>query len=104
MHFHDRSRFNRLPRGIALAVLLAVLLVIPAAPVFARRSDAHSDANAARYDMMFGTPDRYGAAPQDNIPRVRFEQVGLRWQYCPYYSGAVALTSLPWRKWNLPSV
>ena len=67
MPFRERSRFNRLPWGIALAVLSAALLAVPAAPVSAQNSDAHSDGNAARYDMMFGTPDRYGASPQDNI-------------------------------------
>jgi hypothetical protein len=38
-----------------------------AGPVAAQHSDAHSDGNLARSDAMFGTPDRYGTAPQDNI-------------------------------------
>ena len=33
----------------------------------AQHSDAHSDGDSARIDAMFGTPDRYGTTPQDNI-------------------------------------
>jgi hypothetical protein len=43
MPFGERSHFNRMPCGIAFAVLSTALLAIPAAPVCAQNSDAHSD-------------------------------------------------------------
>lgn len=52
---------------VALAVPAAMALAISSSPVSAQYSDARSDGNAARIDAMFGTPDRYGTAPQDNI-------------------------------------
>src|SRR5262245_4190304 len=67
MPFHEWSRFERLPRRFALTALSAALLAAATAPVAAQHSDAHSDGNAARYDMMFGTPNRYGTAPLDNV-------------------------------------
>ena len=67
MPCHERPRFDRLPRGFALTALSAALLAAATVPVAAQHSDAHSDGNAARYDMMFGTPDRSGTAPLDNI-------------------------------------
>ena len=62
------ERSGRLPRGfIALAALSSAVLVAPIDKVFAQHSDAHSDGDSARIDAMFGTPDRYGTTPQDNI-------------------------------------
>jgi len=62
------ERSGRLPRGfIVLAALSSAVLVAPIDRVFAQHSDAHSDGDSARIDAMFGTPDRYGTTPQDNI-------------------------------------
>jgi hypothetical protein len=52
---------------IVLSTLSAVVLASTAGRVAAQRSDAHEDGNSARTDAMFGTYDRYGLAPQDNI-------------------------------------
>ena len=52
---------------IVLSVLSALFLAVPAGRAAAQHSDARSDANAARTDAMFGTPDRYGTAPSDNL-------------------------------------
>lgn len=62
----------RLLRGesktiVVIAVLPAIFLTFRSGTVAAQYSDARSDGNAARIDAMFGTPDRYGTAPQDNI-------------------------------------
>jgi hypothetical protein len=67
MPFHDRPRFDRLPRGFALTVLWVALLAAATAPVAAQNSGAHGDADSARIDAMFGTPNRYGVVPQDNL-------------------------------------
>ena len=52
---------------LAVAILSVALLGVPVNFAAAQHSDAHSDGNAARTDAMFGTPDRYGTTPQDNI-------------------------------------
>ena len=52
---------------IVLATLSVVTLASLAGRVAAQRSDAHEDGNSSRTDAMFGTPDRYGAVPQDNV-------------------------------------
>jgi hypothetical protein len=62
--FERKRRFER-PREI-LAVA-AVALAVVVSPAAAQHSDAHSDGDSARIDAMFGTPDRYGTTPQDNI-------------------------------------
>ena len=36
-------------------------------PLAAQTRDQHEDANAARYDAMFGTPNRYTPSPQTNL-------------------------------------
>ena len=54
-------------RGLVLAALSFALLAGNVAPAAAQHSDDHSDGNAARYDMMFGTPSGYGTAAPDNI-------------------------------------
>jgi hypothetical protein len=56
--------FERAPNALALA---ALLLAASLSPVAAQNAGAHTDGEAARTDAMFGTPDRYGATPQDNI-------------------------------------
>ncbi len=62
-----KRRFERPFETLALAALSFVLLAVPVSPADAQHSDAHSDGNSARIDAMFGTPDRYGTTPQDNI-------------------------------------
>ncbi len=52
---------------LVLSALPALLLTVPASQATAQYSDARSDGNAARTDALFGTPDRYGMAPPDNI-------------------------------------
>lgn len=52
---------------VIIAVLPAVFLTFRSGTVAAQHSDARSDGNAARFDAMFGTPDRCGTAPRDNI-------------------------------------
>ena len=47
-----------------LTILSAVLLMAPAGRLAAQQ---HGDAQEGRSDAMFGTPDRYGVIPQDNI-------------------------------------
>ena len=47
-----------------LTILSAVLLMGPAGRLAAQQ---HGDAQEGRNDAMFGTPDRYGVIPQDNI-------------------------------------
>jgi hypothetical protein len=47
--------------------MLVALLAVPVSLAVAQHSDAHSDGDSARIDAMFGTPDRYGTTPQDNI-------------------------------------
>ncbi len=49
---------------LLLTMLSAVLLI--AVPV-QLAAQAHGDAEDARIDAMFGTPNRYGVAPQDNF-------------------------------------
>ena len=65
--FERKWRFVRPLESLALAVLSVALLSVPVNPAAAQHSDAHSDGNAARYDMMFGTPSRYGTAAPDNV-------------------------------------
>jgi hypothetical protein len=65
--FHERPWFDRLPPGFALAALSVALLAANVAPAAAQHTGAHSDGDSARIDAMFGTPDRYGVAPQDNL-------------------------------------
>lgn len=48
---------------IVLATLSSVMLASAAGRVAAQ----HTDAQEGRIDAMFGTPDRYGVTPQDNI-------------------------------------
>ena len=52
---------------IVVATLAGIMSVSVAGRAVAQRSDAHEDGNSARTDVMFGTPDRYGTAPQDNV-------------------------------------
>ena len=47
-----------------LTLLSAVLLMATAGRLAAQQ---HGDAQEGRNDAMFGTPDRYGVTPQDNI-------------------------------------
>ena len=51
--FERKWRFQRPLEILAVAAVALPVLVSPAG---AQHSDAHSDGNAARYDMMFGTP------------------------------------------------
>jgi hypothetical protein len=62
-----KRRFERPFETLALAALSVVLLAVPVSSADAQHSDAHSDGDSARIDAMFGTPDRYGTTPQDNI-------------------------------------
>jgi len=63
------SPFDRKRRyeGSSLALLSFALLVAAVSPVAAQHTSAHTDGEAARTDAMFGTPDRYGVVPQDNL-------------------------------------
>ena len=60
-------RLEQPSKTLAVAILSLALLAVPVSFAVAQHSDAHSDGNAARTDAMFGTPDRYGTTPQDNI-------------------------------------
>lgn len=67
-----RENAGREPRlrargaGLAGAVVpLAVILLAP--PAAAQFKDMHEDANAARYDAMFGTPGGATPGPQSNL-------------------------------------
>ena len=62
--FERKWRFEQPLEILAVA---AVALAVLISPVAAQHSDAHSDGNAARYDMMFGTPGGYGTAAPDNV-------------------------------------
>jgi hypothetical protein len=50
-----------------LTILSAVLPMVTAGQLAAQHTGAHTDAEDGRIDAMFGTPDRYGVTPQDNI-------------------------------------
>lgn len=52
---------------LVLATLSGVVLASAAGRVAAQHTGAHSDGQDARTDAMFGMPDRYGVAPQDNL-------------------------------------
>jgi hypothetical protein len=41
--------------------------ILTTAPATAQVRDQHEDANAARYDAMFGTPNRYTPSPETNL-------------------------------------
>ena len=60
-------RFEGPSQPLVVVTLSVVLLAVPAGFAAAQHSDARSDGNSARIDAMFGTPDRYGTTPQDNI-------------------------------------
>jgi hypothetical protein len=62
--FERKWRFEKPLESLAVAAVALAVLVSPAG---AQHSDAHSDGNAARYDMMFGTPSGYGTATPDNV-------------------------------------
>jgi hypothetical protein len=59
--------FERPSQTLTVTTLSIALLVVPPSFAIAQHSDAHSDGDSARIDAMFGTPDRYGTTPQDNI-------------------------------------
>src|SRR5262245_52333237 len=57
----------RMTLGIRTWTLSLALLVSATMPLAAQHIGAHSDADSARIDAMFGAPNRYGAVPQDNL-------------------------------------
>jgi len=59
--------FERPSQLLVVVTLSVALLAVAAGFAAAQHSDAHSDGDSARIDAMFGTQDRYGTAPQDNI-------------------------------------
>jgi hypothetical protein len=59
--------FERPSQTLAVTTLSVALLAVPVSFAVAQHSDSHSDGDSARIDAMFGTPDRYGTTPQDNI-------------------------------------
>jgi hypothetical protein len=52
-------------RSLGLLTILSAVLLMAAAGRLAAQQ--HTDAQEGRIDAMFGTPDRYGVTPQDNI-------------------------------------
>jgi hypothetical protein len=57
----------RMTSGIRTPTLSLALLILATMPLAAQNIAAHSDGADARMDAMFGTPDRYGVVPQDNV-------------------------------------
>ena len=50
-----------------LPVLSLATAILATIPLAAQVRDQHEDANSARYDAMFGTPNRYTPSPQTNL-------------------------------------
>jgi hypothetical protein len=58
---------SRAAIGVHLPTLSLALLISTTLPLAAQHVGAHTDAQAARIDAMFATPNRYGVVPQDNL-------------------------------------
>lgn len=57
----------RMATSALLPVLSFVAVSLATVPLAAQVRDQHEDANSARYDAMFGTPNRYTPSPPTNL-------------------------------------
>ena len=63
----SRSVSRRRWRAVVVSMLPSIVLVAATERLAAQVRDQHEDANSARYDMMFGTPNIYTPSPQTNL-------------------------------------
>jgi hypothetical protein len=57
----------RMATSALLPILSLAATILATGPLAAQVRDQHEDANSARYDAIFGTPNRYTPSPQTNL-------------------------------------